>query len=60
MISPGRFIPVSLLAYVPVSFAAAWMGASSIHAAFGLQVDLVKFWRLLIFPVGLPLMYFLV
>lgn len=51
-----RFACVSLLAYLPLSFAAAALGAASIERTFGLSVTPLGLWAFYIFPLGLPLM----
>jgi hypothetical protein len=51
-----RFAGVSLLAYLPLSFVAAALGAASIVRTFGLPVKPLGLWAFYIFPLGLPLM----
>jgi hypothetical protein len=51
-----RFAWVSLLAYLPLSFVAAALGAVSIARTFGLPVKPLGLWAFYIFPFGLPLM----
>jgi hypothetical protein len=51
-----QFACVSLLAYLPLSFVAAALGAGSIERTFGLAVKPLGLWAFYIFPLGLPLM----
>ena len=51
-----RFAGVSLLAYLPLSFVAATLGAGSIERTLGLPVKPLGLWGFYIFPLGLPLM----
>jgi hypothetical protein len=51
-----RFAGVSLLAYLPLSFVAAALGAGSIVRTLGLPVKPLSLWAFYIFPLGLPLM----
>jgi hypothetical protein len=51
-----RFACASLLAYLPLSFVAATLGAASIERTLGLTVKPLGLWAFYIFPLGLPLM----
>lgn len=51
------FLWASLAAYVPLSFAAATLGAASIKNAFGLPVRGIDLWLWLNFPLSLPFMW---
>jgi hypothetical protein len=52
---PGvvRFAVISLLAYLPLSFVAAYAGAASIGNTFALPVQPLYFWGFFILPFGL-------
>jgi len=52
----ARFAGVSLLAYLPLSFVAAALGAGSIVRTLGLPVKPLSLWAFYIFPLGLSLM----
>jgi hypothetical protein len=47
---------MSLLAYFPLSYGAAALGAWSIERTFGLPVKPLVLWAFYLFPIAIPLM----